>query len=243
MPASRARPTPLGAALRALVAPALCAAAQAAHLAHGPWPWVATVLLGLLLWAGTAGDTSLRTPCFVAAGALMLALALNAVPGLAPWRLAVSSLNLSKAIAGLSAMAMLPSPWRWTRACTAVAAATLLAVPALAWHIGHVHWAPVTLSTLAGFALRNAVSTVAEEWFFRCWVQQPLQRFSRVAAVLGSAALFGLVHLAGGPVFAGLAGLAGLGYAAVFALSGSVWAAVALHLALNVLRVMLFGLP
>ncbi|MFZ5544636.1 MAG: hypothetical protein ACOZJZ_13840 [Pseudomonadota bacterium] len=37
--------------------------------------------------------------------------------------------------------------------------------------------------------------------------------------------------------------MAGLGYAGVFWATGSIWASVALHLALNVLRAALFGLP
>jgi membrane protease YdiL (CAAX protease family) len=233
--------------LRALVAPLLIGLAHAMSLSHGPWPWLASTVLAVLLFGAVAANQPQRSFCFAAAGVLMLVFALGGVPGLSPWRLPPvlggSTLNTGKAIAGLAAMVMLPSRWRWTAGCSAIALLTLIAVPLLAWRIGHVHWAPVTLPVLAAFVLRNALSTLAEEWFFRRWVQEPLQRFGTVAAVLGSAALFGLVHVAGGPVFIGLAALAGVGYALAFTFSGSVWAAVALHLALNALRVALFGLP
>lgn len=57
-----------------------------------------------------------------------------------------------------------------------------------------------------------------------------------------TALLFGLVHFGGGPMFVGLSALAGLAYASVYHVSGnSVWAAIALHLSLNIVRIGLFG--
>ncbi|WKB52363.1 CPBP family intramembrane glutamic endopeptidase [Eleftheria terrae] len=230
------------AAWRAPVAPLLCLGAYALGLARGPWPLLAASLFGLLLYASQAASRRVAPWAFAAAGAVMLALALGAVPGFSRLDLGPVTVNTAKALGGLAAAVMLPSAWRWNRACTLTAAACLIGVPALAWAVGQVRWAPTGPALLAVFAAGNLFGTLAEEWFFRRWVQTPLQRLGSVVAVVLTAVLFGLAHLGAGQTFALLAGVAGLGYAAVFQLSGgSVWAAVAVHLALNVLRVGLFG--
>lgn len=242
MPTPSPHSSPLRAAAPALTAPVLCALAHAGGLAQGPWPMAAAVLLAALLHAGRGLHGWSAAIAFGAAGALLLALGLSMVPGYDRLPLGIVSINVGKAIGGLAAAAMLPSAWHWNRRCTAIAALCLIAVPALGWAIGYLQWTPAALPALASFAVANAFGTVAEEWFFRRWVQDPLQRFGAVAAVAGTAVLFGLAHAAMGPVFMLLATLAGLAYAAVYLASGrSVWAAVALHLALNVTRVALSG--
>ncbi|MCW7538679.1 CPBP family intramembrane metalloprotease [Aquabacterium sp. A7-Y] len=232
-----------GLALRAAAAPAMAGLAWQAGWIHGPWPLLAALLFGGLLYASQAASRRSAPWYFAAAGALFLAFGLSLVPGFGRLDLGPVSVNTGKALAGLAAAVMLPSAWRWNRACTVVAGACLVGVPALAWAIGYVHWGPAPLRAVALFAVGNAFGTLAEEWFFRRWVQQPLQRWGAGFAVGVTAVLFGLAHLGGGTHFALLATLAGLAYGAVFHLSrGSVWASVALHLGLNVLRRLLFGL-
>lgn len=229
--------------LRYLTAPALCAPLYALGGAHGPFPLLAALAFAALLYGMVEKRGRVATACMVLAGVLFLAIGFGLVPGFG--RIAVAgelSLSGGKALAGLAAMAALPSPWRWNRGCSAVAFACLAGVPLLGWAIGYVHWAPAPVLALAAFAFANLFTVIAEEWFFRRWVQQPLQRYGTAVAVVGSALLFGLVHFGGGPVFMLLAGLAGLAYAGVYRLAGgSVWSAVALHWALNILRVALFG--
>jgi uncharacterized protein len=174
---------------------------------------------------------------------LILLLAAGLVPGFARLPVGYLSINSPKALAGLAAMAMFPSSWAWNRRCTLLAVACLAGVPVLALAVGFVHWAPAAPAALIAFAATNVFTVIAEEWFFRHWIQRPLARWSTLAGVVASALLFGLVHLGGGLTFAGLATVAGVAYAGVYAASrGSIWAAVALHWTLNLLRVALFGL-
>ncbi|WP_374569473.1 type II CAAX prenyl endopeptidase Rce1 family protein [Ideonella sp.] len=227
----------------AAIGPALCAALYAAGACRGPVPMAVSLVLAALLYGSVRLTGRQATVCFALAGAVILAMAAGVVPGFT--RLAVGhlSINSPKALAGLAALAMFPSFWAWNRRCSFIALACLVGVPLLALSVGWVRWAPAAPGTLLAFAVSNVFTVIAEEWFFRHWVQRPLARWSALAAVVVSAALFGLVHLGGGVVFAGLAAAAGLAYAGVYAASrGSIWAAVALHWVLNLLRIALFGL-
>jgi membrane protease YdiL (CAAX protease family) len=230
--------------LRALGAPALVALAYWQGAAHGPVPAIAGAALGLLLFGAAAAARDTAIVCFLLAGGLMLALALNLVPGWHRVALWGASIHTAKAFAGLAAMLVFPSALRWNARASIVAVLTLVAVPALAWWLHQVHWAPAGLHLLGAFAIANFFSSLAEEWFFRRWVQQPLAGVvGQVLALVGAAALFGLVHYSQGHTYMALAALAGLGYGAVFWLTGgSIWAAVALHWALNLLRVAMFGM-
>ena len=215
----------------------------AAGACRGPFPMAAAIVLAAALYGSVRLSGRQATACFALAGALILLLAAGAVPGFARLPLGHLSINSAKALAGLATLAVFPSFWAWNRACSAVAAACLVGVPLLAWSVGFVRWAPVAPHAWIAFAATNVFTVIAEEWFFRHWVQRPLARWSPLAGLVASALLFGLVHLAGGFAFAGLAALAGLAYAGVYAASrGSIWAAVALHGTLNLLRVALFGL-
>jgi uncharacterized protein len=229
--------------LAAGAGPALCVILYARDHAHGVAPSLASALMSVLLFNTASADARRASIAFALAGLVFLAMGFGLVPGFGPIALGGVQINSSKALAGLTALAMFPSVWRWNRYCSAIAALCMLTVPALAWAIGYVHVAPAAPVALAWFALANLLGTIAEEWFFRLWVQRPLQRFGIAPSVLLTTLLFGLVHFGGGPLFMGLATLAGLAYAGVYQASGnSVWAVVALHLALNVTRVALFGL-
>jgi uncharacterized protein len=223
--------------------PALCVLLYAGGNAYGAAPLLSSVLMSALLLNAANADGRRAGIWFALAGAAFLAMGFGLVPGFRPFMIGGVHVSSGKALAGLSALAMYPSGWRWNRRCSAIALLCLLSLPALAWVVGYVHVAPAAPQTLAWFALANLFGTIAEEWFFRVWVQRPLQRFGVMPSVLLTALLFGLVHFGGGPLFMVLAALAGLAYAGVYQASGnSVWAAVALHLALNLTRVALFGL-
>ena len=227
--------------LRAAVGPALCGALYASGHAHGAAPLLASLLLAGLLLCAARLRSPAGTFAFAAAGALFLALGFGLVPSLTPIILGTHAINTAKALAGLTALTFFPSRWHWNRRCSALALACLAIVPLLAWRIGYVHWAPAAIDAITLFALANLFSVIAEEWFFRRWIQQPLQRYGAVLSIVASALLFGLAHIGGGPVFMALAALAGVAYASVFHVSNSIWAALVLHLGLNVLRVALFG--
>jgi membrane protease YdiL (CAAX protease family) len=207
---------------------------------------LASLLLAALLFGAVQAGTRWAAACFALAGVVLLAMAAGAVPGFGRVPLGGAaggaSVNAAKAVAGLAAVAMFPSHWAWNRRCTFIAAACLAGVPLLALSLGFVRWAPAAIETLLAFALANLFTVLAEEWFFRHWVQRPLMRWGAVVSVAVSALLFGLAHLGGGTTFAVLATVAGLAYAGVWRASGgSLWAAAALHWALNLLRVTFFG--
>lgn len=230
-----------GAPWRVGVGPALCALAYAFGAAHGPWPIVTTVALACIAYrAGTATRWSIA--CFAASGAILVALASGWIPGFAVDRVWGSSLDPAKTLAAVCAATMFPSVWRWNSRCTLIALATLLAVPALGVAIGYLHLAPARWPFIGLFAMTNLFTAMVEEWFVRGWIQRPLQGFVGAApALLISAALFGLAHFAGGAQLMVLATLAGLGYGGVYLASSSIWAAVVLHLALNLIRTGLFS--
>jgi membrane protease YdiL (CAAX protease family) len=228
--------------LRAAAAPALCALGWWLGVVHGPWPWVASAAMAVLAFGALAGARTTTVVCFIGLGAMLLALGFGLVPGFSRLALGPSSVNTAKALAGLGAALMFPSPLRWNARCTLVAVVTLVGVPLVAWAVGYVHWAPAALKTVGVFAIANLFTVIGEEWFFRRWIQQPLQpEVGAALALATSAVLFGLAHFAGGLHFMLLAALAGLGYGGVFLAGGSIWAAVILHWVLNVLRVALFG--
>lgn len=86
--------------------------------------------------------------------------------------------------------------------------------------------------------------SLAEEVLFRGYLQQRLSGFmSPVAALIISAAIFGGLHFAGGPLLIIFAALAGLIYGLAWMWSGRLWVAVAFHVGLNITHLLLFTYP
>lgn len=134
-----------------------------------------------------------------------------------------------------------PSP----RLAWLAALATLLAVPLLALGLGLVGWQPKWPELIWEWLAVNLLVTVlAEELVFRGLLQPALvSRLGARNGILLTAALFGAVHLPFSPLFAVLAGLAGLGYGLAFHYSGRLSVAVALHLAVNLCHLLLLSYP
>ncbi|MDH4608007.1 CPBP family intramembrane metalloprotease [Pseudomonas sp. BN102] len=134
-----------------------------------------------------------------------------------------------------------PSPHRaWI-----VVLATLLLVPLLAMGLGLVGWQPKWPALIWEWLAVNLLVTVlAEELVFRGLLQPALvSRLGARNGILLTAALFGAVHLPFSPLFAVLAGLAGLGYGLAFYSSGRLSVAVALHLSVNLCHLLLLSYP
>ncbi|MGR3616237.1 MAG: lysostaphin resistance A-like protein [Paracoccaceae bacterium] len=95
------------------------------------------------------------------------------------------------------------------------------------------------------FFVANLLQTcLVEEAFFRGYVQRALNdRVGPLMAVLFTSVLFGLTHLGDGISLAIYAGLLGLGCGFVFALTGRLWAAVALHFVFNAGHLVFFTYP
>ncbi len=95
------------------------------------------------------------------------------------------------------------------------------------------------------FALNNLLFTcVAEETLFRGVIQQTLaKRFGLISGLVLASVLFGVAHVGGGVLLVVFATLAGLGYGAVFTLTGRLWAAVLTHFLFNFIHLACFTYP
>lgn len=90
---------------------------------------------------------------------------------------------------------------------------------------------------------------VAEEAFFRGFVQAQLQRLSanvprgQMLALTVAAVLFGLAHAAGGAMYVALATVAGLGYGWIYQQTRRIEASILTHFALNAVHFFAFSYP
>lgn len=205
--------------------------------------------------------------------ALMLALSggllLHAVPGFDNPRLIdgvrlsadaepyTKYLNFDKGVLGLFLLglfaperALRRAPRGATRAVAWRFAVVALVVMALTVAAGYARWDPklpawwpVWLASMLCF------TALPEEAVFRHIIQGGLQTWlgptqqSRWTALAAAAMLFGLAHVGGGWVYVALATVAGLGYGLVYAITGSIVAAILAHTALNTLHLLFFTYP
>ncbi|WP_404837700.1 CPBP family intramembrane glutamic endopeptidase [Aeromonas media] len=95
------------------------------------------------------------------------------------------------------------------------------------------------------FAFNNLLFTcVAEEALFRGLIQQGVASRSKPwLGLLVASLLFGAAHLAGGPLLALFAALAGACYGLAFLLSGRLGVAIAIHFLFNFAHLALFTYP
>lgn len=164
-------------------------------------------------------------------------------------------LNLDKPLVGFWVVLVLGPPMAAAHARLTVQAAVLACAGAvaaclgLALALGVVAWAPKWPASGWIWLINNALLvTLAEEAFFRGYVQQRLGAWWRDrawgawAAVAVAAVLFGLAHYAGGWQWMLLAGLAGAAYGVAYHYGG-LGAAVLAHLGLNAAHFGLFTYP
>lgn len=260
---------------------AACAAALHAGVLE-PLGLLALAALAALLWpARHARGLAVRAFASVAAAAFVVLLSLHDVPGFANARVLdrvrftpdaapfTLYLNFDKGAAGLLVLAMVAR--RATdvrtfldalRTGVLACAALVLPVAAIGWAIGWFDFAPKLPPAASTFLLANLfLVCVAEESFFRAFVQQPLHdalartaaapptpgatsRIARSATPIAIAAvLFGLAHAAGGWQYVLLATVAGAGYAWAYARTRCVEAAITAHFLTNALHFLLFTYP
>lgn len=159
--------------------------------------------------------------------------------------------NLDKALVPFLLLACLPgltqapaSPPRWRFAWPALIAAipALLLLATLAGGLRVEPHAPVWLGE---FMLANLFFvSLAEEALFRAWLQRRLtQWLGRWPGLLIAALLFGLAHIAGGPLLVFFAALAGVLYGLAWQWSGRLWVATLAHFAFNLTHLLLFTYP
>lgn len=150
-----------------------------------------------------------------------------------------------------------PIRWRWgierpERAFALILPTTLLALIPLAILLGHAQpgWTPVPLPDLVyGLAYNLVFVCILEESFFRGilqtalmgWVRHRGWPYADGLSVLGASVLFGVAHLGGGSALVLLATLAGLGYGAIYYMTGRIQYAVLLHFTVNVIQQLAFA--
>jgi membrane protease YdiL (CAAX protease family) len=122
---------------------------------------------------------------------------------------------------------------------------TLTGVPLLALQLGVVAWQPKWPQDLwLWLAVNLGVTVLAEELLFRGLLQTRLIAWLGVwPGIALTALLFGAVHAPFSPLFALVAGVAGLGYGLAFHYSDRLSLAVGLHAAVNLLHVLLLSYP
>ncbi|MDA7085838.1 CPBP family intramembrane metalloprotease [Pseudomonas sp. SA3-5] len=190
-----------------------------------------------------------------------IALAAHLIPGFTPWPLApprqISSdaapyavrLSWDKLLVGLTLLAWwLGQPHArpdHAQRAWAVALATLAGIPLLALALGMVGWQPKWPEEVwLWLAVNLGVAVLAEELLFRGLLQTYLVGWlGSWPGILMTALLFGAVHAPFSPLFAVVAGIAGLGYGLVFHFSGRLSLAVALHGAVNLSHLLLLSYP
>lgn len=158
-------------------------------------------------------------------------------------------LSWDKGLVGLTLLAwwlgQAPRAMLSMRLALLVAVATLLLVPALALGLGLVSWQPKWPQELwVWLAVNLGIAVLAEELVFRAWLQRALiARCGVWIGVLLTALLFAAAHLPFSPLFALVAGVAGLGYGLAFHYSGRLSVAIALHAAVNLCHLLLLSYP
>jgi membrane protease YdiL (CAAX protease family) len=144
------------------------------------------------------------------------------------------------------------SEWRAAlRRAVPVTVATVALVLAASLALGHLRWEPRWSPLFWIWASINLFSTcVSEEAFFRGLVQTEVRRALSVRtrhaaslAILGSAALFGLAHTAGGWRYVVLASLAGVGYALTLHRTARLEMSILTHFMVNAVHFLAFTYP
>lgn len=227
-------------------------------------PWI-VALFGSAWWVKSAAKY--RWLSWTVFMAVALALGFGIAPGFssiplteaAPLKEASASfglrLRIEKPLVGFAlVMWIVPlsrtvDDWRSVaRTAAPVAAITMLIVFPMGLALGYV--APAIGFPAAGTALLWMIMNLllvcpAEEGFFRGLLQRELaRRVPGAVSIAVAAALFGLAHFAGGPVYVLLASVAGAGYGLAYHLAGQrIEAAIGTHFLLNLAHFGLFTYP
>ena len=175
-------------------------------------------------------------------------------PGSVPY---TKYLNFDKGIAGLFLLGIYASDqpaadegWRHAGGFLWRFAIVVAVVIALSLALGYVRWDPKLPLWWAVWTWSMVFLTaLPEEALFRGVVQSLIMRRlggtgrAATAAIVMAGMLFGVAHLAGGPLYAAIASAAGIGYGWIYASTRSIGAAVAAHAGLNTIHFLFFSYP
>lgn len=235
------------------------------------WMAIAAALAWLYAWARDRArspvDRALQAVTGVVFFAYALAMALPLLPGfirvelVAPQALSAGAqpygiaVGFPKVVAGLLILGLI-NPVLSRRGLGGVLAKSLpvwifttLLVMIFTLVMGYTAFAPKWTSLFLLWAPINLFFTcLAEEAFFRAYVQHELACASRASFMPGvalviAAALFGLLHYQGGAAYVIAGVLAGLGYGWAFLRTRRVEAAMAVHFGVNATHFLLFVYP
>ncbi len=122
---------------------------------------------------------------------------------------------------------------------------TFFVVPLLSIMTNAASWQPKWPDAFWWWLVLNVgVVSLAEEAFFRGLLQSQLIRwFGAWPGIIVATLAYAALHLLVNPVYALLAGIAGLGYGMVLHFSGRLSLAVLLHASINTLHFLLLSYP
>jgi membrane protease YdiL (CAAX protease family) len=235
------------------------------------WMAIAAALAWFYAWtrdrAQSPGGRALQIAAGVVFFAYALAMALPLLPGfirvelVAPRALSAGAqpygiaVGFPKVVAGILILGLI-NPVLSRRGLGIVFAKALpvwifttVLVMIFAFVTGYTAFAPKWTTLFLLWAPINLFFTcLAEEAFFRAYVQQELAGLSRASympgvAVVIAAALFGLLHYQGGAIYVVAGVIAGLGYGGAFLRTRRVEAAMAVHFGVNATHFLLFVYP
>ncbi|MBW8833347.1 MAG: CPBP family intramembrane metalloprotease [Burkholderiales bacterium] len=253
-----------------LLAASLCAAAASGEVSPGG---IAVCIFAWACGALSVALPSpkVRTALKVVTVATCFALGIQKVAGFGPFLVVPDTvisphagpmhvnLRLDAGVAGLllfalysrriTSLAELRAAWR---PALAIAGITTAAILAIAVAIGYVAFDPKLPWFTAVHLVHIALWTCTlEEGLFRGVVQDGLMSAQWVRArawlaplpIVAASLLFGLAHVAGGPVLMALAALAGVGYGYAYQRTGRIEAAMLAHFTLDAAHFLWFTYP
>ena len=124
----------------------------------------------------------------------------------------------------------------------------LVSLTLLSMALGYIRWEPKLPPHLLLWMMSNLFFTcVAEEGFFRGFLQQSLSKYNHrsapLLAILVSALFFGLAHYTGGFYYILLATIAGIFYGWIYHVTKRIEASIITHFLLNLTHLLLFTYP
>jgi uncharacterized protein len=167
-------------------------------------------------------------------------------------------LNLDKTVLGILFLFLFAWPVNQTsiqpkqllKSVAVVLALQVLTLMALALAIGYVRFDPKFPAEIWLWSANNLLLVcMAEEAFFRGFIQTHAQRLFRsprlgqIAALIAAAILFGLAHFKGGVAYVALAAVSGLFYGYVYQRTKRIEAPILLHFLFNLIHFLLFSYP
>lgn len=223
------------------------------------------VLLLLCFWASAQNSSKLKAGIYAGIFTLVLALGFDAIPAVPDWILLSNvqvsessalidiELSIQKLLLGVALCFCLPSlvsssrSFHYQNAAISFLGAVIFVTTCAV--VMDLKWQVNNLSALPYFLVTNTVVAFAEELFFRGFILGALLWFLpnktlyRMVALVISALVFGVAHVAGGEWFVLVAIVAGLLYGAVYLLSGSLVWPIVCHALVNIIHFVFLPYP